>query len=462
MKEIAAISQFRSADQLFRRRRYAKALDKIEATVRSDPHSSSARLFLARLRLWRGEYSAARREAELVLTNSPECAEALRVRAATRILGHRPHGALDDLKRALALKPQDAESLIWLAEAFWLLRFPGKALQIIDAALELREEILAAHLLRGLILIDLHDVRSRDEWRWIDSKSSGALPELKSMPAPQRARALMQRLLRRLRGNRDAPATHLVRQDRGGTRLQDLPPPRDPQIQVRELAHLAQKKVRAGNYADALSDLESVLRKQKTSAAQALACSFQGEVHLWLGDLEQAEGAFRRAIRINPRTRWARVGLCGVHTLRMSAPLALKAAKAIANYKSCSAQTWRGEVLRRWGALDAAVALLELTLGQYPSRIGTLLNLALAKGARGDWNSQRSLFEQSCSVAPGLLADAAADCGVGSMGARASFPDAGIRSILESALRFLRGNRSSWMDVYFVPPNVLRPFIRPE
>jgi tetratricopeptide (TPR) repeat protein len=459
LKEIATVS---SAHELFRRGRYAKALASIGRVVQSDPRSSSARLFLARLRLWRGEYSAARREAELVLAGSPECAEALRIRAATRVLDRRPEDALGDLKRALALKPQDAESLIWLAEAFWLLRFPGKALPIIDAALKLREEVVAAHLLRGLILIDLRDARSRDEWRWVDCKSKGALPHWRSMPAPKRASAMMRRLLGSLRGNRDAPATHVVRLDRGGARLQDLPPPADQNIRVRELSHLAQKKVREGNCAEALSDLESVLREQTTPTAQALACSFKGEVHLWLGDLEQAEDAFRQAIRINPQTRWAHVGLCGIHTLRMNAPLALKTANAIARYESCSAQTWRGEVLRRWGTLEEAAALLERTLGQYPSRIGTMLNLALAKGARGDQDSQRSLFEQSCALAPVLLADAAASCGVGSIGARTSFPDAKIQPILESALRLLRGNRSSWMDVYFAPPNGVRPFLRRE
>src|SRR6185295_2554264 len=93
---------------------------------------------------------------------------------------------------------------------------------------------------------------------------------------------------------------------------------------------------------------------------------------------------FERAIALRGATRWAYVGLCGVHTLRGDFAEALRQAEAAERHGAFSGLTWKGEARRRGGDLAGAARDLERALETHPHRIGALLNLALVRGAQGD------------------------------------------------------------------------------
>lgn len=434
-------------------RRFESALKEAERAARRHPAPARAWALVARLRSWRGEYAAARVAADAALARDPDEREALRVRAALAVLTGDPQAeaALASLEAAL---PKDPEAALWRAESLWRAGRALEARTAVEAALRYGSEAVGAHALRALCLLDLGDPLWVSEWKRVADEVPGVFAgrerRIYDAKDPARERAALVTLLEDLRGNRGHPATRL-RGSGAARRLRVANPPRAGFFDApRQAAKRAQTLLRGGDPALVERVFEALLDTALPQGARALVHCYRGEVFLWLGDLDRAQADFERAVALRRRTKWAYVGLCGVHTLRRAYDEALRQARIAARYGAGSVLTWRGEALRRSGRPRAAAADLGRAVELHPHRLGALINLALAKADLGEHAAAAALAARVRELAPALWRDAA--------GAADPADGAARRAALEACLGALRGNRSSWADVYFTPEGALRTY----
>ena len=116
---------------------------------------------------------------------------------------------------------------------------------------------------------------------------------------------------------------------------------------------------------------------------------------------------------------------------------------------------YRGEANRRLGRIPEALADLERSCSETPSRLGAWLNLALACGDAGMDARRAEVMDRILAQAPGLLSDAAAAAGVDVFDPETRGRE-GERAVLLTALEMMRGNRSSTCITYIPRPGILR------
>ncbi len=170
----------------------------------------------------------------------------------------------------------------------------------------------------------------------------------------------------------------------------------------------------------------------------------RGELHLWLGQADEAERDFRAAIALVKTTRFAWIGLPGVELLRGQPQRALDLAnegiRVMGGTIGPAAYAYRGEVLRRLGRLAEARADLDAAVAVSPTRLSAFINLALVQLAQNDPNAAATIA-RCRDRAPVLFADAEQDLA-------AHGRPSGDADLLQHALDLMVGNRASSLIVY--------------
>ncbi|MBX3125330.1 MAG: tetratricopeptide repeat protein [Polyangiaceae bacterium] len=264
--------------------------------------------------------------------------------------------------------------------------------------------------------------------------------------APNEVLPVLALALERLSGNRSELATRRVNSD--CARLSERAGLRHRCRQALELIRIAPPEV-------AERELDSIIEEQPEAA---LAFAHRGELMLWLGRLGEARADLERAIALEPETRWAYIGLCGVESLegnpRAALAICALGIERMHGTTGPAVYAYRGEAHRRLGHTDLALDDLRRAVASHPHRVGARVNLALALMDAGDDEAALDAFAHLLYTAPALMSDAA-----GSLGLEVfdQVPSAANRGeVLRGALEMMRGNRSSSCVTYFTPAGRLR------
>jgi tetratricopeptide (TPR) repeat protein len=411
-----------------------------------DPQHLPSLVRLAQLCLWCGEHEEALCYAERCLAIDPAEPCAIRYRGAAALLRGDAPAALSDLEASAKLAPDHPETLALKGEALHLLGRQAEARAAIDRA--------QGRVGAGFTPLDL--LRRRNDMseggRALTYQSlvenfiallpvpSAALERLGLTldPAHETAKETVERWSRLMAGNRSPVLTTFVK-GRGLRRLYDGDGARTAS---RALQDLLQTR-----------DPDEVLRRfdavLEAFGDKTYPRCYRGEVLLWLGRYGEAREDFLAALKIRDDTRWAYVGLGAVELLSGRPEAALEMLElGIVRAKGPGPTTYayRGEAYRLLGDLPKAIADLTCACGDWPSRAGARVNLALAHGAAGDSAAQDSAYRRLLDLLPGLLADAARAAGLAS----AMTSSAAVqRRLLEQARAMMRGNRSSVLGTWY-------------
>ena len=178
--------------------------------------------------------------------------------------------------------------------------------------------------------------------------------------------------------------------------------------------------------------------------------TYQGELRLWLGDLDGALADFRRAIARKP-CRWGYVGSSAARMLRGQMLWARWHAylgrRRFPELSAATTLVYRGELARQRRQWAAARADLETATQQKPSRIGAWMNLALTYDALGETAACDEVCARLSQIAPAVIWLASAQAG---LPATAVLRRAQLHAVCDAALAMMRGNRSSIVHTLFV------------
>ena len=390
----------------------------------------------ATLHLWRGEHELAR-ECSSALEADPR---AKLIEGALACIEGRPKEALEILATIESDGSTRLAQLLWQAEAELALGRADAALDRVDAHIKLANS-LAAYLLKFAILAaskptaELADsIASRT---FLDSLVTDVLPSLvepdrlaRAHADPSEFAALIRELLDSMGGNRSSTLTWLRRADDGRRRLERVEArPFGRDAAIRNLMCL-----RTEPPDQVLADFDAVAAEYPLSPHP---WTYRGELLIWLGRYDAALSSFAEADARAP-TRWSYVGRAAAYDLLGESEQAehwtREGITRFGELETATTHVYRGERLRKLGALDAARRDLELAVGSKSGRIGARINLALVYLALGDDVAWRRECDRLCLDAPALLWE------VGVREDRALEVED-----LHAALSAMVGNRSSFL-----------------
>jgi tetratricopeptide (TPR) repeat protein len=431
----------------------------LRRAIEIDPRHAPAFAALGDLRLWSGEPGAARELAERAIAADPSSAEGYRLRGGTfAFFEGDVERAQADIDAALKLNPEHGEALIRRGEMKLRRSDIRGALADIDRGVSASGGfVLAARLIRLIATLEAGHQPAHLRHAIYEDVVDAVLELFPGERGaflsgdPKKIQPLLQRALAALSGNRSATPTALREGPAGPSlvRLWATAPPR-------HAARVALELIRALPPSEALGELDSVVLCFPESA---IPLCHRGELLLWLGHYAEARRDFDRAIGIERKTRWGYIGLGAVELCEGDPAAALatlqRGIEEMAGTTGPSLIVYRGEANRRLGRLDEALADLERSCLETPSRVGAWINLALACGEAGRGARRDEVMERLITQAPGLLSDAAAAVSVDifDAGVRGS---QGEREVLLRALEMMRGNRSSTCITYIPKPGLLR------
>lgn len=410
--------------------------------------NATASVELGRLALWSGDLAEARRVAALHATER----DGQRLLAALAVVEAR----YDDAEALLAAlcrdDPDDTECQALRAEA----ALRAERLESFDrsatAALASSDRYLPSVWLLRLMHRATHNPLShvpRGAFAEVRPALRELTPEFTRVLEgcePNELLPVLALALERLSGNRSELPTRRV--DSDCERLGERAGLRHRCRQALELIRIAPPEV-------AEQALDAIVEEQPEAS---LALAHRGELMLWLGRLSDARADLEQALAIEPETRWAYIGLCGVETLdgNPSAALAIcaRGIERMHGTTGPAVHAYRGEAHRRLGHTDLALEDLRRAVASHPHRVGARVNLALALGDAGDDEAALGAFTHLLCTAPALMSDAGNSLGVSVFDRVPSSPQRG--EVLRCALEMMRGNRSSSCVTYFTPAGKLR------
>jgi tetratricopeptide (TPR) repeat protein len=415
---------------------------------------------LGRLRLWAGDLDEGMRCAEAALEGDPRCAEAHRLRGAVRLLRGEPAAAIPDLDRALALEPGDTEAYVWRAEARYRLGEYVEALADIVRGGELAEDFsdyVAAQLVKLLVLAALGRFPGFPDYCLREALAElcpGAVEHLDDGD-PAEVRAVLERALERLRGNRSTTPTFVLPGDAGGG--QGVPRPLRVRPSPRAPSKAALFLMPTAGVDEALAGFERVHADYPRSPEPYC---YHGELHLYLGQYPTARRLFERALELYRGTRWAYIGLGATHVLDgdpREALAILRRGVELSGGPGPTTFVYRGEAHRRLGELAAAREDLAYATRTQPHRVGAWANLGLVERAEGHRAAAAAVVERLKTQAPALVSEAARARGVPVWEEPAvALGLDGLGALLEQVLALLRGNRGSACVTWFTLDGELR------
>ena len=163
--------------------------------------------------------------------------------------------------------------------------------------------------------------------------------------------------------------------------------------------------------------------------------TYRAELLLWLGRFEEAEEVLVGALTTDPKTIWAWVGLGAARMFQGRAREALatwEEGASTCNFTGPTTWAYRAETHRLLGDLDQAEHNLTEAIRTSPRRLGTWINHALVRSARGEPRDAALLAQELHELAPELMGTA-------------DTPE----DRLSHALTLMHGNRSSSLVTWF-------------
>ena len=437
----------------------AGALDLAEAlgeeALERDPDDAEAAVLLADLALWRGD--RARASARAASARGPiGRAGAARIRGQVALAAGQIEAAVAELQASLAAH-ETAEAHVSLAEA----RISQEAWEEAHASLSRAHAIgegypIAAWILRFLAAAGARpgpeapvNLRQFEEFAEalveLAPAGAAALAEGRQGPLVAAARAA----LARLGCNRSRYPTCLE-----GNVLRRV----STRTGVRHASRQALQTIRAGDPGRSLALLAAAIERWPRSS---LPLAHRGELRLWLGDDEGARADLESSLQINPRTRWAYVGLTLLDARAGDPAAALarseRGVAMMAGTIGPAVFAHRAGARRAAGDLAGARADLERAAALHPTRIGAWVELGLTCAEQGDRSGLGRAWGELRGRAPGLVSDAAAAAGIIAWRDGHGDPDpAGQAAVVARCLEMLRGNRSSTCVTYFTARGELR------
>lgn len=409
----------------------AAAVQLYERALELDASSPDATLALGHRRAWMGDAEGARRHAEQALSAAPGPAEQL-LGIACALEGAHAEAMLH-FERACVLRPFDAVTGLWRAETWMRLGLLERAREEAQRARDLTAEgtsHVPALVLRAAI----------SERLGVEEPEEPVLRDAMRSLVPQRTGDLVRDLdaaLHAMCGNRGTPTTYLE----AGTLRRIVSPPA-PRLLAKNALH---RFVLAESPEDCEEDFARI---EARFPALPEPHNYHGEMWLHAGVPVRARACFERALSLNPRSRWAFIGLAGVELLEARPEAALShLARGIelAGGPGPTTYVYRGEAQRLLGRRAEARADLDHTLAQQPSRIGAWVNLGLLAVEVGDEITLRRALEALARRAGAFVDDATAEVGTDAPGV-----------VLGRMLVMLRGNRASGIVTYYTADGRLR------
>lgn len=423
---------------------FDEARRRLATLVERDPRSVEAWAALADLALWRGDVAEAGTHVERIAALEPDGLRARRQRGIALALSGRRREALAAFDAALAIDEGDPEALLWRGELRRAEHDHDGSLRDLDAGITASHGYpIAGHLSRLLTVTAAH----RDDGRPLNTTHEDAFAELIGLLQPMLGTVdgglsdpLLDRLagvLDAMKGNRTTRPTFV----RGGELIAlDVP------IHTRFAARQIQDLLVARTPDDVVRRLERLA--QDRGDEPTIHCHI-GEIHLWVGNADRADAAFRRAIADTPEVRWAYVGLCAAEMIRGRWDEALAwCDRGIAVFPPPGRTmfAYRGEIHRRRGELERAEEDLRHMLELTPERMSSWINLALVRRERGDTSLLSPTFLRLRRRAPGLVDDGCRELSIDALRAH---DDETLSSLFEHLLVMMRGNRSSNFVSYY-------------
>lgn len=159
--------------------------------------------------------------------------------------------------------------------------------------------------------------------------------------------------------------------------------------------------------------------------------------------------------RATGHCRWAYAGSAAAHLLRGELAQA-SYDQAVGKFRhgelrTATTHVYRGEVHRMRGNFTAARRDLEIAVEYTPGRIAAAMNLALVYDGLGLHAERDAVLARLQQRAPAIIWEASRAAG---LPATTSIPPAQLQPIIESALRLMRGNRSSIVHTLVVDGEV--------
>ncbi|MDC0718998.1 tetratricopeptide repeat protein [Nannocystis bainbridge] len=227
---------------------------------------------------------------------------------------------------------------------------------------------------------------------------------------------------------------------------------------VRHASRHALQTIRSAHPARALALLDAACARWPRSS---LPLAHRGELRMWLGDDAGARADLEASIALNPRTRWAYVGLTllSQRTGDPAGALAVSAAGIAQMRGTVGPAVYAHRAGARAATGDLAGALVDLqhAVTSHPARTGAWVELGLVHAAAGDSAGLARAFDHLRAHAPGLVSDAAAAVALPAWGDMSFTPcPEDQTTILAEALAMLRGNRSSTCVTYVTRQDQLR------
>jgi tetratricopeptide (TPR) repeat protein len=439
---------------------YALAVASIERAMQLDPEAADLHVQLAEIHSWKGDDTAAQAETDAALALDPQFAPAIRMRGALQVRAEQYEAAIETLEQAIAIDFKEYQSHVWLTEAYLRLgRYAEAHKQLHHGTMNAGGFLFVAWLLRFLIvayeevkvLPEVLPPNRTEEFDAVIRELCPAAAEkaLASMNTQEVVEAV-EAAVAALRGNRSIYATHVV--DGELTRLH-------ARTGCRHESRWALQLLRVAPGEECLAYYEDILAKYPGSS---LPVCHRGELHLWLGNFEQAKADLDTAIATVEGTRWAYMGLSTLDLINgdYEACLDVNAhgVKVMHNTEGPAIYVYRGEAKRKLGRIDEAIEELAKSVEWHPARASGTINLALCYAAKGDMAKFEGLWRRLLDEqASGLLSDAAHELGVTIVGDPGWEPELDVKlATLEHALKMMGGNRSSGLLTYWTRDAKLR------
>jgi tetratricopeptide (TPR) repeat protein len=435
----------------------ADAEAELRSVLELEPGNAEARALCGQLASWAGDHAEAARFADEVI--AANLAAGWRLRGALHVLAGEHALGIEDLDEALRRDDRDYEAHVWRGEALFRLGRLDEAFSALNRGGEMAEEYadyFAPQILRLLVQAARGDFPGLPEQGVPDALDCLFPGERERIGATNVAAlcGLLERALVWMRGNRRFTATY-VNPDDPAAGLTPLRVPPSP----RTAAKAALWRLTTAGAEGAARALQRVHRDYPS--APEPHC-YHGELYLYTGDYVAARDQFERALAIYDKTRWAFIGLGAVELLEGKPELTLPLLERSVELSRGAGPTlyvYRGEALFRLGELEAAIADLEYATKLNPTRLGAWVGLALARDQAGDDGALALGLAHVRRVAPGLVHDAAIAAPVDVSAAEDAGPPPDrevLRTLFETMLRLMRGNRSSTCVTYFTGQGSLR------
>lgn len=440
------------------------ALDCYARALALDPSDPTPLVAQAEIASWRGDDDEAAALTERALALDPELAAAIRMQGALEVRAERYTDAIATLGRAIAIDPEEYQAHLWLSEAYLRLeRYDEAHDQLHNGTMHAGGFLFQSWLIRFLIVAgEGEDPQSAtvtpNRTEEFDDVLRELCPELAERALASRdladTVAAVEAALRALEGNRSIYPTHLL--DGELTRMRTRSGCRFESRWILQLLRVSPGEACLARY-------DELIPRYPGSS---LPICHRGELHLWLGNVEEARADLERAIELVEGTRWAYMGLSTLDLVagdyQACLDLNARGVRVMQNTEGPAIHVYRGEALRKLGRLDEAIAELEQAVQWHPARASATINLALAYAAKHPEDPEDPEFEllwrrladeQAC----GLLSDAARELGETIVGDDGWAPTRATKvRVLERALEMMGYNRSSGLLTYWTADGQLR------